>query len=318
LKQIATFILLFTILCNGAGAQGLSLGIKLVEQKIYFLNDDIEVKVTVKNDAVDMQQFRIADNHVFSLDFDVRTTSNRPEQYHSDGFKNQRNTLKPVFYRDVSLSPGEEYSVIVKFGDYIALREPGLYFVQALFFPDLYIQESSPSIASNKLTLNIRPAAETPGERGVIEARIERAQQRDTLPPDEVVAYMLKARMNDQWSKFYLYINLEELYLNRYLQTKQNRIQYNRLSEANKKMKVSGFQAQITAGKAEWYLVLRPHTFNIVETSYTPYIATVKVKQVFQHPDYKEPRLYTYTLKRAGNVWEITDYIVDIENTTNK
>ena len=318
LKQIVTFILLFAGLCNGAGANGLSIGIKLVEQKIYFLNDEIDIKITVKNDSVDPQQFRVADNRVFSLDFDVRTATNRPEQYHSDLFKNNRNTLRPVFYRDVSLSPGEEYSVTVKFGDYIALRDPGLYYVQAVFFPDLYMEDSSPSIASNKLALNIRPPVSSPDERVAIEARVDRAEQRDTLPPDEVITYMLKARMTDEWAKFFLYINLEKLYINSFLKTRRNRDQFNRLSEADKKMKVTAYKNQITAGKAEWYLVLRPDSFEIVETSYTPFEAMVKVRQVFQHPDYKEPRLYTYFLERAGNVWELTNYIVENVNTVNK
>ncbi len=318
LKQIVTFILLFAVLCNGAGADGLSVGIKLVEQKIYFLNDDIEIKITVKNDAVDMRQFRIADNRVFSLDFDVRTASNRPSDYHSVRFQNNRNTLKPVFYRDVSLSPGEEYSLTVSLSDYIALKDAGLYYVQAVFFPDLYMADAAPSLTSNKLTLNIRPAVQSPAERVEVEARVERARQRDTLPPDEVVTYMLKARMADEWAKFFLYINLEDLYLNRYLTTRQNRDQFNRLSEAAKHLRVNGYKKQIMAGKDEWQLVLLPHTFEIVETRYTPFAATVKARQIYQHPDYKEPRLYTYTLKRSGNVWEITDYLVANINTVNK
>jgi hypothetical protein len=318
LKQIVTFILLFAVLCNGAGADGLSVGIKLVEQKIYFLNDDIEIKITVKNDSVDMRQFCVADNRVFSLDFDVRTVSNRPSDYHSVQFQNNRNTLKPVFYRDVSLSPGEEYSLTVSLSDYITLKDPGLYYVQAVFFPDLYMADAAPSLTSNKLTLNVRPAVQSPTERVEVEARVERARQRDTLPPDEVVTYVLKARLADEWAKFYLYINLEKLYLNSFLKTRQNRDQFNRLSEADKQLKVNAYKNQITAGKAEWYLVLKPHSFAIVETRYTPFEATVKAQQVYQHPDYKEPRLYTYTLQRAGNVWEITDYVVENINTVNK
>jgi hypothetical protein len=306
------------VIGNGANAQGISVSIKLVEQKIYFLNDDIEIKITVKNDGVDASQFRVADNRAFSLDFDVRTAANRPEQYHSERFQNERNSAKPVFYREVSLLPGEEYSLVVKFADFAALREPGLYYVQALFFPDLYMEQTSPPVASNKLTLNLRPAVDSPAERGAVEARVERSQQRETFPPDEVVSYMIKARMTDQWSKFFLYINLEELYKNGYLKTKQNRDQFNRLSEADRRTRVEAYRSQIMAGKAEWYLVLKASDFEIVETTYTQTEASVKVRQTYQHPSYKEPRLYNYTLRRVGNVWEIVNYDASIVNTQGR
>jgi FtsP/CotA-like multicopper oxidase with cupredoxin domain len=222
--------------------------------------------------------------------------------------------MKPVFYREIDLAPGEEYSLVVKFNDYIKLIEPGLYIVQAVFFPDLYMAETSPALASNKLSLNVRPAVESGEQRGMIEAQIEKALQRDDMPPDEVVAYTLRARMVDQWSKFFLYINLEELYINSFLKTKDNRDQYNKLPEQEKRAKVDGYRKQIMDGKAEWYLVLRPHTFDIIETNYTPFNATVKVRQVYQHPDYKEPRVYTYILKRASNSWEIINYTVENTN----
>jgi hypothetical protein len=291
-----------------------TISIRLFEQKIYFLNDEIEIKITIKNDSVDPYNFRIADNRVFSLDFDVRTMTNKPEQYHSDLFKNERNTMKPVFYRELVLSPGEEYSLIVKFSDYVKLKEPGLYIVQTLFYPDLYMSDSSEAVVSNKLTLNVRPPIESSDERGAVEAQIEKAMQREDLPPDGVVSYMLKARMVDHWSKFFLYINLESLYINSFLKTKQNRDQYNKLSEAEKRTKIDWYKNQIMQTKAEWYLVLRPHTFEIVETNYTPFDATVKVRQVYQHPDYKEPRLYTYYLKRSGRSWEIVNYTVENSN----
>jgi hypothetical protein len=310
------FILFFAGIGNLAGADDLSIGIRLVEQKIYFLNDDIAVKVTVKNDSTDTRQFRIADNRVFSLDFDVRTAINRPVDYHSEAFKNSRNSLKPVFYRDLSVSPGEEYSLVLKLNDYIALREPGLYVVQVKFYPNLYISESSASIDSNKLTLNIRPAAENDTQRATIEAQLDRDAMREDLTPDKVVAYTIKARYTAEWSKFFLYINIESLYINSTLRNDMNgRDRFNRLSEADKKARLDMYRNQMMIGKSEGDLVLLASEFTILKTTYTPTDANVQVLQIYNHPDYKESRTYLYTLRLSGKTWEITDYQVTNRNT---
>jgi hypothetical protein len=221
-----------------------------------------------------------------------------------------------VFYRDISLAPGEEYSLAVELNDYIALREPGLYVVQVKFYQDLYISESSASIDSNKLTLNIRPAAENDTQRAKIEAQLDRDAMREDLPPDKVVAYTIKARYNSEWSKFFLYINLESLYINSALRNiLSGRDQFNRLSEADKKARVEMYRSQIMTLKTEGDLVLLASDFTILKTTYTPTDATVQVVQIYNHPDYKESRTYLYTLRLSGKTWEITDYQVTNRNT---
>jgi hypothetical protein len=127
---------------------------------------------------------------------------------------------------------------------------------------------------------------------------------------------MLKARMANQWSKFFLYINLEELYINNALKGGPNRDQFNRLSEADKRMKIDAYKKRIMDYRVEGDLIILPHSFKIMETNYTPFRATVTVEQVYQHPDYSELRTYKYSLKRSdNNVWEITDYEVTNKNT---
>jgi hypothetical protein len=301
---------------NLAGAaEDISVDIRLVEQKIYFLNDDILIKVTVKNDTTETRQFRIADNRAFSLDFDVRTALNKVSDHHSERFENNRNSLKPVLYRDISLAPGEEYSLEVSFGDFVKLDNPGLYVVQVRFYPDLFISDSSTFIASNSLTLNIRPAAESPAQRGAIEAQIERDLQRGALPPDQVVSYTLYAREKNEWSKFFLYLNLPALYVNSYLRTSANgRDQFNRLSEADKKVKIDAYRNQIMNLKTEGDLVLLTSSFTIEKTSYTQTDATVQVRQVYNHPDYQESRIYIYYLRPNNGIWEIVNYQVTNSN----
>ncbi len=311
LKKIVMCILLFSALYNLAWASDLTVGIRLVEQKIYFLNDDIDIKITLKNDTVDTRQFRIADNRAFSFDFDVRTALNRMTNYHSDTFENNRNSLKPILYRDLTLAPGEEYSLVVPFKDFVKLDNPGLYVVRVRFYPDLFISDDSASLQSNTLTLNIRPPAANPAQKAAVEIQIERAAERGDLSPDKVVAYTLRARETDDWSKFFLYINLQALYVNSALGTSPNgRDQFNRLSEAEKKAKIDAYRNRIMALKTEGDLVLLASSFSIQKTTYTATDATVQVRQVYNHPDYQEARTYLYSLRRDNGIWEIVNYQV--------
>ncbi|MBN2352595.1 MAG: hypothetical protein JXD23_08510 [Spirochaetales bacterium] len=309
-------ILLFAALYNLAWAADITVGIRLVEQKIYFLNDDIDIKITLENSSVDTQQFRIADNRAFSFDFDVRTALNRMTNFHSDSFENNRNSLKPILYRDLSLAPGEEYSLVVRFKDFVTLNNPGLYVVQVRFYPDLFLSGDSSSLQSNTLTLNIRPATSSPAEKAAVEIQLDRAAERGDLPPDKVVIYTLKAREEGNWSKFFLYINLEALYINSALRTSPNgRDQFNRLSESEKKAKIDSYRKQIMALKSEGDLVLLASSFSVQKTSYTATDASVQVRQVYNHPDYQEVRTYRYTLRRNNGIWEIVSYQVENLNS---
>jgi len=321
------FILFLLSVCNLAQAQSpqpvakpvaqAQVSINLYDQKIYFLGDEIQIRLAVKNTSVDTYQFKIADNRVFSFDFQVTTTTNRPENYHSQKFVSSRNSNGPVFYRDVSLSPGEEYSLVVGFNDFATLPAHGTYNIQVVFFPGLYVNASSPALTSNRLQVSVRPPAGTTEQRSAAEAQIEKDAQRAYMPPDEVVAFMLNARKVDHWDKFFLYINLRKLYINSYLKTTANIDPFNRLSEEEKLARIAQYKKLIMEGKAEWYLMLRTNSFIIQNTSYSRFEATVKVYQEYQHPDYKEPRYYTYTLRRDNetNTWEITDYIIENANT---
>ncbi|HEQ72000.1 MAG TPA: hypothetical protein ENN69_05885 [Spirochaetia bacterium] len=313
MKKIAISLFVLVLLAAaGRSADAVTVSIRFFEQKIYFLNDRIDVKITVKNDGVEPYRFLVADNRVFSVDFDVRTMTNRPAQYHSNFYQNLRNSMEPVLYREISLLPEEEYSLVVSFTDFIALREPGLYVIQALFYPNLFVAESASPITSNKLTLNVRPPISSPEERDFVEAQIERSLQREDLPPDGVVSYTLHARMNNQWNRFFLYINLEKLYVNSFLRTRAAQDQFNRLPEEEKLTRIAAYKRQIMKGEAEWQFVMLPDSFRIEETNYTRTEGTVRVRQIFRHPDYTEPRLYTYYLERTGNAWEIVNYIVEI------
>ena len=76
----------------------------------------------------------MADNRFFNLDFDVRTTTNLALA-HARQFTTERNSDQPVFFREVSLEPGEKYGIVVDLTRYAEFTEPGLFVLQAHVLP---------------------------------------------------------------------------------------------------------------------------------------------------------------------------------------
>ncbi|HUI70809.1 MAG TPA: hypothetical protein VL354_09825, partial [Spirochaetia bacterium] len=184
--------------------------VRFYEQKIYFLGDEIQVQAVIENDTPDTQRFRVADNRYYNLDFDVRTTTNIP-LVHAKEFTTGRGSDQPVFFRDVTLEPGENYSFVVDLTKYISFTDAGLFVVQAMFYPDLFRGPTSQAMMSNRMTLNIKPPVMGAEQRAKVEAETGALIARAPLPPDEVVSYTISARQKSQWEKFFLYLNLDSL-----------------------------------------------------------------------------------------------------------
>ncbi|MFW5729347.1 MAG: hypothetical protein ACOCYG_06750, partial [Spirochaetota bacterium] len=152
-------VVAFAFIGPFANAQGVDLSIRFFDAEVYFPDSEIRVKLTLRNDSAEPYRFRLAEDRVFNVEFDVRTLSNR-ELDASQEFINARTSNQRLFYRELSLQPGEEYGFVESLDDYIAVTEPGVYVVTATFYPEL-IDGNGEAIASERLMLSVRPRAET-------------------------------------------------------------------------------------------------------------------------------------------------------------
>ena len=111
---------------NVFSQQQVDVSIRFFDKSLYFPDDPIKVKIELKNNTPENYHFSLADNRFFNLDFEVRSLTNRlsepTEQLKTDRFQNQH-----IFYRDISISPGEEFSFIVDLTEFIRIDEPGKY-----------------------------------------------------------------------------------------------------------------------------------------------------------------------------------------------
>jgi hypothetical protein len=198
LTSIALFAL---ILAPVFAADGVDLTIRLYDQRIYFPGDPIQVRLTISNDSNRTFRFKLADQRLHNLDFDVRSMDNssaEPSPY----FTTRINGSERVSYRDVDLLPGEELSFIENISNYRSVGD-GIFMVHARFYPELRGIMGQEMLISNTLTISVREGfrREDGSEIRMEEAMAEQMQLA-ALPPDEVVAYTIEARMHSRQLMF--------------------------------------------------------------------------------------------------------------------
>jgi len=296
MKRIAVLLLLVLIARESfsADAEGVDFHIRFYEKRIYYLGDSehpVSLEAVLTNNSSRPFRFKMAENRMFNFDFEVRTPTNILLD-HSQVFTRSRTANQPVLYREISLEPGEKYGVVVSLNEFIEIPKAGLYTVQAVFHPELNLHGPGGELRSNALTLDIRPAIVLEEERARIEAETGKLIQRQTLPPDEVVDYMLGARQKSQWEKFFLYLDLEA----------------RRMSEENRRVALDRYKEQLRSQTVDVDILVIPASYEIVQTSYTPFEGRVTVIEKFQYRDYTEVKRYTYSLERRDTIWVLTDY----------
>jgi hypothetical protein len=288
--------------------------IRFYEKRIYYLNDrehPVSLEATLTNNSSRTFRFKMAENRVFNFDFQVATPTNVLLD-HAQAYSRARTSNQPVLYREISLEPGDTFGVVITLNDFIEIPEAGLYSVQGIFYPELYLWgplEGEPvgvvePLRSNMLTLSIRPEILFAEERAMIEAETGKLIERQPLAPDEVVDYMLSARQRSQWEKFFLYLDLESLYLKNPGRAES----YRRMSEENRRAAISRYREQLRSETVDVDILIIPSEYEIIQTSYTPLEAEVTVIEKFQYRDYVEVKRYTYFLERRDSIWVVTDY----------
>ena len=299
------FIALICIASGAALAQPVSVSISYENKEIYVPDSDVMIKFAIRNDSGETYRFKLAENRMFSVDLDVRTLSNQPLPP-ARQFTTERTSNQQLYYRDVALEPGEQFSFVENLADYVRLDRTGVFVVRALFYPELVNGEAELG-ASNTLSLTIQPDLR---DAGIVQARIDQETgtilQREALPPDEVVEYTIQALQDGAWNRFFLYVDLEGLLL-----SNPNRARsYRRLSESDRRARLALFESQLQDQLEDPELSAVPTEFDMIRTTYDPVEASVIMDLQFVYPTFTEIKRYTYFLRRSDSVWYIYDYAV--------
>lgn len=282
----------------------INFSVSYFDKKIYYTGDRIELSFKIENKNSEPFIFNLAENHVFGFDLEVITLLNQPLP-HSEQYIRSQTENQPFFYRNITLLPGESFSFNVFVDSFIVIDQPGNYIIRAKFKPRLE-SNNSEQLVSNNLSLAVRARSSDPAAIARIDEATGEILEKLPLPPDEVVSYLINARQRSQWNRFFLYLDLEKLYL----RSPGAQVRYSRMNEVMRQRQLREFKTILEAEEIDDAIISIPYQFEIVSTRYTPTTAHVVVNQRFRYPDYTEIKEYTYVLQRDDLVWLVVDYSV--------
>jgi hypothetical protein len=282
--------------------------IRFFDRRVYYVESDpILVQITITNNSPSPYRFKLADDRAFSVDFDIRTMSNRPLQQ-ADSLIRKRTVNSHVFFREMAIESGESFSFVENICDYISFGQTGSFRVKAKIYPELFRSTTVSAIESNYLNLTLRPAVVN-GPDGIpleMDVATGAVLVKQKLPPDEVVNYMITARQESQWEKFFLYLDLEAMLKKDALQSRK----YNSENEEGRRRMINAYRQSLQNAVIDGDIVVIPTSFDILKTQYNNDEGTVVALQRYRFPNYTELREYTYYLEKKDNFWMIVSYSV--------
>lgn len=323
-RAICIAILLFSLFGLGAEA---SFSIRFFDKRVYVVGQPIPLKLTLKNDGTETFRCKLADDKMYSVSFDLRTASNRPIEP-SNSFIRKQARNQPVFYREVSIEPGEEYSFVEDLAPYVKLTESGVYTLSCSFFPELAetappaspgatvapvsaTEAAAAPLVSNRLMITLRPEAGVSPVEQRVDQETKEVLQRESVSPDEVVRRTIVARQQGKWNAFFLYMDLETMLL----RDSTKKSIYQRESDEGRMRMIERYRAELMKQTVDNAIVTIPTSFEIIDTKYTPHQGQVRVMERFKFGTYTERREYTYYLKTSDDIWYIYDYSVSNKGT---
>ena len=284
--------------------------IKFYDRTVYYPGDSennpVYVYITVSNKGSSTLRFKIADDKMFSVDF-IAFNVKKTQLPSTQGLIRKRTTNQTVYFREISLEPGEEYSFRENLKDYLEIKDPSIYYVELRFYPELY-RNKNVSLASNRLSLEIRPSPSAASSSSLpVETNTAVVLQPEDISPDRVVEQTIVARQKSLWDQFFLYMDLEEM-----LKRDPSRgRKYNLVSADERADMLRSFKADLMLQRIDYDIVAIPSKFKIETTSYSQTEGTVKVIEWFKNDNFMERKRYTYYVRQRDGIWQIYDYTVD-------
>ena len=314
-RTLFAIITTFTLFAQFAFAQkavdysNASVSIKFYDRTMYYPgskeDNPIFVNIAITNNGTDTLRFKLADDRMFSIDFNAYTIKNTTLPDTSD-LTEKRSTNQTVYFREIAIEPGETYSFIENVKDYIQVSEPSIYYLEMLFYPELYRQKAI-SIASNRLSLDVRPAPSASSSSILpVENKTTALLKPEAISPDKVVEQTVIARQKSLWDQYFLYMDIEQMML-RNSETKRK---YQNASADERNRMLQAYKADLMQNRIDYDIVSVPKRFSIENTSYSQIEGSVSVIEWFRYPNFSEKKRYIYKVRQRDGIWQIYDYTV--------
>lgn len=299
----------FSDVIDKADYNDLSVSIKYYNRTMYYPgsqdSNPVLVHISIKNNSTETKRFKLADDRMFSIDFDVITIKNQTLPQ-SENLIKKRTTNRTVYFREIALDSGEEYSFTENLKDYIDITNPAVYYADLKFYPELY-KSKYISLDSNRLTLEVRPSPSAAASSilPVTDNTAELLKPED-ISPDKVVERTIIARQKSLWDQYFLYMDIEAM-LQRDAVAKRK---YNAVSADERARLLKNYKADLMQSRIDNDIVAVPESFEIEKTLYSRTEGTVTVTEWFKYPNFREKKSYVYKVRQREGIWQIYDYVV--------
>lgn len=299
----------FSDVIDKADYNDLSISIKYYNRTMYYPgnreSNPVLVHISIKNNSTETKRFKLADDRMFSIDFDVITIKNQTLPQ-SENLIKKRTTNRTVYFREIALDNGEEYSFTENLKDYIDITDPAVYYADLKFYPELY-KSKYISLDSNRLTLEVRPSPSAAASSilPVTDNTSELLKPED-ISPDKVVERTIIARQKSLWDQYFLYMDIEAM-LQRNAVAKRK---YNAVSADERARLLKNYKADLMQSRIDNDIVAVPESFEIEKTLYSRTEGTVTVTEWFKYPNFREKKSYVYKVRQREGIWQIYDYVV--------
>lgn len=289
--------------------KGASVSIKYYDRTMYYPGDadsnPVFVHISIKNNSTDTLRFKLADDRMFSVDFNAYTLKNTKLEQ-TERLTRKRTTNQTVYFREIALETGEEYSFVENLKDYVEITEPSIYYIELKLYPELY-KSKYIELTSNRLTMEVRPSPSAASSSVLpVKAKTAELLKPEELPPDKVVEQTIIARQKSLWDQYFLYMDIESM-LQR---TSSAKRKFTQVSADEKERMLKAYKTDLMESRIDGDIVAIPERFEIEQTVYTQTKGTVTVIEWFKYPNFHEKKKYVYKVRQREGIWQIYDYTV--------
>ena len=312
-RFLLVIISIFILFAQSIVAQenkDVQVSIKLYNKTLYYpgesLDNPIYVHITVANKGSETLRFKLADDRMFSIDFNAFNAKNTKLPYTEEIIK-KRTTDRIVYFREIALETGEEYSFVENLKDYVQITEPAIYYFELDFFPELYKSKFN-KIESNRLRIDVKPSPSVTGVTKIpVSSEIISVLKPETISPDKVVEQTIVARQKNLWDQFFLYMDIEKMLT----RDQARKRKYTTLSDIERNRMIQDYKLDLMQSRIDNAIVAIPESFYIEKTVYTQTEGSVSVIQWFKYDTFKEKKRYVYSVQKRDEIWHIYDYTVE-------
>jgi hypothetical protein len=289
----------------------LEVSVNFYNKEIYYIGNPIVIEFQIVNNGNDPFLFITSYNKLFTFDFEISSFSNQKVE-HSKNYVIKRRQFQPILNDEISLKQNEVYGVRINISEWFEFIEAGDYIIKGVFYPNLITDTDKKIYSEKELYVYINPPY-TEALREKVRIEEIRKLKAESLPPYEVVEFILNAFMEKDYEKYLLYIKMDKFIM----QFDSAEKKYLEARDIDKPDIIEIFKQYLMGRNTLESIPFAetiPTNYDIDRTVIEKREAQVTVTEYFEYGQVTEIKRYTYHLHLYGDKWLVENYdVVNIQ-----